>query len=93
VGSAVGSAVGSTDGVAGWLGDGACDGEVGAPTAVPQAAKTIARIERAMMDRKEKVIAGCSRVGGTLVGRVSGSILRGEGFGAIGHVSHVVVRQ
>jgi hypothetical protein len=67
--------------VAGWLGDGACDGEVGAPTAVAQAAKTIARIETAMMVRKEKVIAGCSRVGGTLVVRVLDPSSGGRAFG------------
>jgi len=41
-------AAGSTDGVAGAVGDGA--GEDGAPMVVPQAARTIMRIEMGRMD-------------------------------------------
>ncbi len=45
----MGATGGSTDGVAGPVGDGA--GEDGAPMVVPQAARTIMRIEVGRMDR------------------------------------------
>ena len=80
---------GSADGVvAGSLGDGASDD--GAPPLVPQATRTIARIESAMKDRIGCVMAWLSRYGRLMVGRDldASSVVEGR---AIGHLSRVVL--